>query len=155
MKKIITFAVLLLLSVSFALPAFAKEQKFHYLESERDVVISVSWPTEQPKLTFKAPNGTVYDPLSEKEGTLTVVNEKSMYYVIKNAPAGQWYVDLDKLGNDTVEIGMFDYQDALVIESFTLGEEKDGRMDVSFRVTQDEDRSYSYKIYAAVKKDGD
>ena len=43
MKKIITFAVLLLLSVSFALPAFAKEQKFHYLESERDVVISVSW----------------------------------------------------------------------------------------------------------------
>ena len=101
MKKIITFAVLLLLSVSFALPAFAKEQKFHYLESERDVVISVSWPTEQPKLTFKAPNGTVYDPLSEKEGTLTVVNEKSMYYVIKNAPAGQWYVDLDKLGNDT------------------------------------------------------
>ena len=64
MKKIITFAVLLLLSVSFALPAFAKEQKFHYLESERDVVISVSWPTEQPKLTFKAPNGTVYDPLS-------------------------------------------------------------------------------------------
>ena len=83
MKKIFTFAVLLLLSVSFALPAFAKEQKFHYLESERDVVISVSWPTEQPKLTFKAPNGTVYDPLSEKEGTLTVVNEKSMYYVIK------------------------------------------------------------------------
>lgn len=155
MKKIITFAVLLLLSVSFALPAFAKEQKFHYLESERDVVISVSWPTEQPKLTFKAPNGTVYDPLSEKEGTLTVVNEKSMYYVIKNAPAGQWYVDLDKLGNDTVEIGMFDYQDAPVIESFTLGEEKDGRMDVSFRVTQDEDRSYSYKIYAAVKKGGD
>ena len=70
MKKIFTFAVLLLLSVSFALPAFAKEQKFHYLESERDVVISVSWPTEQPKLTFKAPNGTVYDPLSEKEGTL-------------------------------------------------------------------------------------
>ena len=57
-----------------------------------------------------------------------------MYYVIKNAPAGQWYVDLDKLGNDTVEIGMFDYQDAPVIESFTLGEEKDGRMDVSFRV---------------------
>lgn len=155
MKKIITFAVLLLLSVSFALPAFAKEQKFHYLESERDVVISVSWPTEQPKLTFKAPNGTVYDPLSEKEGTLTVVNEKSMYYVIKNAPAGQWYVDLDKLGNDTVEIGMFDYQDAPVIESFTLGEEKDGRMDVSFRATQDEDRSYNYKIYAAVKKGGD
>lgn len=54
MKKIFTFAVLLLLSVSFALPAFAKEQKFHYLESERDVVISVSWPTEQPKLTFQS-----------------------------------------------------------------------------------------------------
>ena len=50
---------------------------------------------------------------------------------------------------------MFDYQDAPVIESFTLGEEKDGRMDVSFRATQDEDRSYNYKIYAAVKKGGD
>ena len=78
-----------------------------------------------------------------------------MYYVIKNAPAGQWYADLDKLGNDTVEIGMFDYQDAPVIESFTLGEEKDGRMDVSFRVTQDEDRSYSYKILCRGEKGGD
>ena len=89
MKKIFTFAVLLLLSVSFALPAFRKGAEIS-LSRNRNATwsISVSWPTEQPKLTFKAPNGTVYDPLSEKEGTLTVVNEKSMYYVIKNAPEG-------------------------------------------------------------------
>ncbi len=49
---------------------------------------------------------------------------------------------------------MFDYQDAPVIESFTLGEEKDGRMDVSFRVTR-RGPLYSYKIHAAVKKGGD
>lgn len=109
MKKISFILIVSLLLGIFALPASAEEHKFHYLDSERDVVIYVSWPTEEPNLTFRAPNGTIYDPNAKNENTVTTVGEKELYYIIYNAPAGQWYVELDKRGNDKVDIGMFDY----------------------------------------------
>lgn len=90
----------------------------------------------------------------KNENTVTTVGEKELYYIIYNAPAGQWYVELDKRGNDKVDIGMFDYQDAPVIESFSLGKEENGRVPVTFTVTQNENRSYEYKIYAAAEKGG-
>ena len=154
MKKISFILIVSLLLGIFALPASAEEHKFHYLDSERDVVIYVSWPTEEPNLTFRAPNGTIYDPNAKNENTVTTVGEKELYYIIYNAPAGQWYVELDKRGNDKVDIGMFDYQDAPVIESFSLGKEENGRVPVTFTVTQNENRSYEYKIYAAAEKGG-
>ena len=78
MKKISFILIVSLLLGIFALPASAEEHKFHYLDSERDVVIYVSWPTEEPNLTFRAPNGTIYDPNAKNENTVTTVGEKEL-----------------------------------------------------------------------------
>lgn len=83
MKKISFILIVSLLLGIFALPASAEEHKFHYLDSERDVVIYVSWPTEEPNLTFRAPNGTIYDPNAKNENTVTTGRREGtvLYYI--------------------------------------------------------------------------
>lgn len=155
-KRFLGFALAILLLGLFALPVAAATSRadFEYLESERDVVIQVAWPTEQPTVLFHAPDGEVYDPLEEREDTVTTLGEKSLYYVIYNAPAGQWQVEYDKGRNAEIEIAMFDYQPGLSIQSLELGEIANDRLAVTFHVAHPENKRYEYILSVVTEKNG-
>ena len=155
MKKLYRFFLLAVLSALLGLTALAAQQEFHYLESQRDVVISVTWTDAQPSVKFIAPDGTVFDPLEESDRTRTTIGDGAMLYVIFDAPAGQWSVDLEKRGTEQVAISMFDYLPAPEITAFTVGAAEDGRVQADFTVTMDEDYSYDYRIGAVISPGGD
>ena len=155
MKKFYRLVLLALTIALLALTALAAQQEFHYLESQRDVVISVTWTDAQPSVKFIAPDGTVFDPLEETDRTRTTMSDGAMLYVIFDAPAGQWSVDLEKRGTEQVAISMFDYLPAPEITEFTVGAIADGRVQADFTVAMDDDYSYDYRIGAVISPGGD
>ena len=155
MKKFYRLVLLALTIALLALTALAAQQEFHYLETSRDVVISVTWTDAQPSVKFISPDGTVFDPLEETDRTRTTVSDGAMLYVILNAPAGQWSVDLEKRGTEQVAISMFDYLPAPEITEFTASAVEDGRVQADFTVAMDEDYSFDYRIGAVIAPGGD
>lgn len=155
MKKLYRFCLLALTAALLGLTALAAQQEFHYLESQRDVVISVTWTDAQPSVKFIAPDGTVFDPLEETDRTRTTVSDGAMLYVIMGAPAGQWSVDIEKRGTEQVAISMFDYLPAPEITEFTASAVADGRVQADFTVSMDDDYSFDYRIGAVIAPGGD
>lgn len=157
MKRIILILTAAILVCSLAVPTKAQttEAEFDYLETSRDIVIWVSWPTEKPDIIFKAPNGTKYDPLVETSKTVTITGENDLYYTIYNAPAGQWYVSYDKKSNESIDISMQFYNEGLSISGFTLGEVSGNSLPVTFSVSHSGDKQFNYKISAVIEKNGE
>lgn len=133
--------------------AATTEAIFDDLDSERDIVLWVSWPTEQPDIVFIAPDGTRYDPTVESESTTTIFGENELFYIIYSAPAGQWRVSYDKKGNDEIEISMHNYNPGLTISEFNVGTLENDRIPVTFTVSGEE-RSYAYRISAVIDRSG-
>ena len=156
MKRILIFALLLTLLAAFAVPAAAAtvEETFATLDQAQDIVIWVAWEVEQPVVTFVGPDDTVYDPLTDTEGAELILSEYDLYYVIHNAPAGDWRVRYDKLGNESLTISMHPYTPGPAITDYTLGEVSGNRLNVSFYVEDAKDRNYDYTLSIATGKNG-
>ena len=159
MRKRIVLLVLAAVSLlcGLTLSSYAEEKEFAYLESSRDIVINVTWETAQPKVLFLAPDGRVFDPLADTDGTVTVIGDKAMYYLIRSAPAGQWHVDLTKQDAGSVQISWSDYHPSVRIESYSVGQVQGSEIPVTFRATCEDGNSryYQYRISAVVSKVGD
>ena len=155
-KRLILLLLSLCLMLGVAVPALAatEEADWEFIDTQKDLVIWVSWDVEQPEVVFIAPDGTVYDPAVSTDSTTTSVSTSTLYYTIKNAPAGQWRVRYDKKGNETLEIALQDYTPPLYIESLTLGSVSNNRMEVKFLVSAPEQRYYNYRISAVVDHTG-
>ena len=156
MKRWISILFILVLALSLAIPAFAatEEADLEYIDTQKDVVFWVSWDVETPEIVFLAPNGTEYDPMKEVNGTTTIFNDKNLYYVVMDAPAGQWRIRYDKGNNTQLDISIHDYQAGLTIESFTIGEVNGTRLPYQFVVSGSEDTYYNYRISAMIDHTG-
>lgn len=156
MKRCLTILLALVLTLSMAIPAFAatEEADLEYIDTRKDVVFWVSWDVETPDIKFIAPNGAIYDPMKQANGTTTILNDKDLYYVIMNASAGQWRIRYDKGNNTKLDVSVHDYQAGLIIESFTIGEVTDIQLPYQFTVSGEEGTRYNYRISAMIDHTG-
>lgn len=156
MKRCVLILLALVLTVSMAIPAFAatEEADLEYIDTRKDVVFWVSWDVETPDVVFVAPNGAIYDPMKQSSGTTTILNETDLYYVIMNAPAGQWRIRYDKGNNTKLDVSVHDYQSGVTIESFTIGKVNDTRLPYEFMVTGKDGTYYNYRISAMIDHTG-
>lgn len=156
MKRIISFLLALLLLAAMAIPAAAATQEGNMikLEEARSIVIGVQWDKEQPDVVFLAPDGTEYSPLVEREGTSAILSENALYYIIENAAAGQWRVRYNKKGNTTLDISVHNYQQPLVIQSFTMTPPEENRSTVKFTVNGPEGKRFYYRISVMIDHTG-
>jgi len=157
MKKITAFILLfamLLTAAAITVAAKSQEKDTFYLDNSQSIVIAVSWDKEKPAIIFIDPKGKEYDPQKEAEGTSTVGNDKSLYYIIENAPSGQWRVRYDKGKNEKINIELHEYKKGLLIESFNLGTVDGTHLPVTFKVSGEENVRYSYRISAMIDHTG-
>lgn len=148
MKRIIIALMVLSVLLCMAVPALAavEEAPLEFIDRQKDVVFWVSWDVAQPQIQFLAPNGAVYDPMVQSDTTSTMLGEGRMYYVVKQAPAGQWHIRYDKGENTLLEVSVHDYAAPLHIEQFQISQPNGDRMEVKFLVGGDADTVYQYRI---------
>ena len=156
MKRVLTFIFVLLLMAALAVPAYAapEEADLEYIDTQKDVVFWVTWDQEQPQIVFIAPDGTEYDPSVTSDTTTTVISEKDLYYVILDAPAGQWRIRYEKGNNSEISVSVHDYQAGIRIETFEAGSVEGNYIPVAFRATGEEGRLFQYKISAVIDHTG-
>ncbi len=131
--------------------AHAEEQRsfFTKLEQKEQLVISIEWENEDdpPYVVFEAPDGTLYNPAEEREGTMVSSGFTTIYYCIEEAPAGDWYVIYDKKSNEKIYIDPVKNSSVFAITDLTVSDIDTDSCKVSFTIPYDEDRSFNYKIY--------
>lgn len=156
MKRMISIVLALLLIGSMAITASAatQEEDLIYLKKSKDIVIWVKWDVEQPKVVFISPDDEEYDPTTTAENTETIFSENNMYYVIREAEAGQWKIRYDKGKNNTLEVSVHDYMAGIYVEYFTIDQIVDNNMTVRFKVGGQEDRRFNFRISAMVSHNG-
>lgn len=156
MKRIILvlLALTVLSGLALSVSAESTETWLIHLDNTKDIVITVTWETEQPSIVFIAPDRTEFDPTAEKAGTAVMISGKTMYYLIEQASAGQWLVRYDKGTNEKLDISVADYKTGPVVKSFALGTLEDDKLPVSFRIEGPEAQNYQYRLSAVVDYSG-
>ncbi len=159
MKRILCAFLAVLLGLFLAVPAAAAEEvkDLVYLNESKSIVIWAAWAKDKPSMVFIAPDGTEYDPSLSRTDTAVVENGKDMYYVIRNAQAGQWRIRLDRKNNaeGEIEISIHDYTAAVYIEEFSIGKVEGEYIPVYFRIGGDQEgRRVRYRISAMVDHAG-
>ena len=147
----ILLAVLLavpLFAVLLAFPASAELQRQFFTNNDREgeMVICVEWETERPVIRFIAPDGRVYDPSVQQEGTMTTVEDGMLYYYIQTAPAGSWEVEFDKLSNENIYVTREKIRGVFALEGLTVNDLGGGIFSLSFSVYSDDPVSYDYTV---------
>lgn len=158
MKKLILCLILAFWVVQQPVKTSAESitRNFEYIDTEKDILIHVIWEKEQPDLLFIAPDGTQYNPELEQEGAMTVIGADEMFYLIYKAPKGQWKITYDKKSNETIQIGVEDYNTNFFISSFTIGQMDGSMLPVVFQAEHSTyDVQYQYVISAVIEKLGE
>ena len=158
MKKLILCLILAFWVVQQPVKTSAESitMNFEYIDTEKDILIHVIWEKEQPDLLFIAPDGTQYNPELEQEGAMTVIGADEMFYLIYKAPKGQWKITYDKKSNETIQIGVEDYNTNFFISSFTIGQMDGSMLPVVFQAEHSTyDVQYQYVISAVIEKLGE
>jgi len=75
------------------------------LEESRDIVISVSWDTEEPDIEIVSPDKTVYDPQKVDE-ELVIRTDGTLFMLIRNPAPGKWKARCDKKSNEHVNVSV-------------------------------------------------
>lgn len=150
MKKllIILLTIFLCLPLCLVVHAETMETDLDYLYESQDIVIMVTWDVSEPSIVFISPDGIEYNPFSQYVNTNTILNEKSLYFTVKNAKSGLWRARYDKGSNNVLNVSMHTYSTPLFIDYFNIGTVSGNFIDVSFNVSADEEKYYRYKISA-------
>ncbi len=156
-KRLSRVLVCIYIIISFAsLNTYAKAdtKDLFYLDSERSIVFTIEWDTEEPDVELISPDGTFYDIKKEHKNTGIVKGDGYIFYLIKNAKAGQWKVKYDKKSNEEVTVSVDEYDTGLWIKDFKAGK-IDGRyMPISFTTEYEGDISFNYRISVIIDKSG-
>lgn len=152
--SVIIVAIALLVCMAMPVSAATEEAPLEYIDTQMDVVFWVSWDVKIPYIVFLAPDGTEYDPMVQYGNTTTIMSDTALYFVVMDAPAGQWNIRYDKGENTEIEVSIQDYSAPLYIEHFTLGQVEGNRIPVEFLVAGEEGTYFNYKISAVIDHTG-
>lgn len=156
MKKYISFLLAFFMLLCLPVTARAEQQEGTlYWYETGSMTIVVEWDVEQPSITFTDPNGLVYNPAVQQEGTNAAVMNGVLYYNIEAPAAGAWKYSYEKGKNTTVEVWVQADAEPLEIETFTIGTVADNSLSASFRVSGPENQYVRYTISAVAGETGE
>lgn len=156
MKKIIKNMLLSVVAVVFMISAevfaFAetKTADLVTLDSDTNLTVSVGYETEEPTVSFIAPNGDEVKEGSEGVEVKRDTEGKKIYFQISNAKRGDWKIVYDKKSNSQITVDFGKFSNGIWINSVTPGKLEGNTLEVSLDVSQTENIRYDYKLYAAV-----
>ena len=116
------------------------------LEGEKDVVVILTYDKELPEVSMTDPSGKVY--AAESDFAAVQKGDGAVYYYLRNAPGGTWYIDYDKKSNSKLEVHVMPWYQEAEIRSFVMEAPKEERIKVRAEVTAEENIGYAYYIYA-------
>lgn len=151
-KKLLT-PVLALMALLLILPvpadgagALPSQAELVVLDRRQDIVIAIGFDTETPDIALISPSGKVYARDSDYDHVERA--DRALYLYILNAEAGRWTISYDKKGNSVLDTMVTPWDHLLSIDSLTVGEVQDGRLNVSAEVSCDNRVRYQYYAYA-------
>lgn len=141
-------AVLCLLCL-LAQPALAAQTAdLITLDKTTDLVVIVSYDTEEPEMAFLSPDGGEY---AESLGNVTVERgDKVLYFHLNRAQPGQWQVRYDKKGNQELTIRFAQDVQSVFLTELTVQPPENDWAQVSFLAEYPEETSCNYIVYAAL-----
>ena len=142
--------LLFCLCFAFVIKTYAEsyERDVYYVDQDgRSFYIAVIFANEQDKtgIKLKGPDDK-YRKLDSK--TITTINEKNYIYIlVENADQGQWKLVFDRDPGDKVEIKAYADEAPITVDSVNVGTpDAENKVPVSFKVSQEDERNYSYEI---------
>lgn len=156
MKRLFKGLVLSVLTVVFMgfAEAFAfaetKTDDLITLDTDTNLTVRVDYETEEPTVSFIAPNGDEVREGSEGVEVKHDTEGKSIYFQISNAKRGDWKIVYDKKSNPQIGVSFGKFSDGIWIDSVNIGKLEGSKLEVSLEVSQTENIRYDYKIYGAV-----
>ncbi|MDR1765909.1 MAG: hypothetical protein LBR77_07465 [Lachnospiraceae bacterium] len=140
--------------VAGAFPAGAAQRvtDIFDLTESANMAVSIYYDTEEPTITFIAPDGTVYEP----GDLIAQIGDGAVCYYIPDAMAGQWQMAYDKKSNVNLDVNWAPYARAIRIAEFAFEALAGGQTqtNVTFRVDADVEGSYDYILYAVTVDEG-
>lgn len=121
------------------------------LEEEKDVVVILTYDKELPEVSITEPSGKVY--VAESDFAAVQKGQGAVYYYLRNASKGTWYIDYDKKSNSELGVHVMPWYQEAEIRSFTMEAPKEEQIKVQVDVTAEENIGYDYYIYAVTKRE--
>ena len=135
--------------------AEAEEGYFANLGAEDEFLVYIEWENSQPLLQFRSPQGVLYDPFTETEGTRSTISDKACYYYIEDAEKGRWNVIYDKLDNENIYITLESVTPVFLVENVTVDHVTGNSAEVGFEVSFAADRWVNYQISVSANEDSE
>lgn len=128
--------------------AFAKATKadLFYNDKKQDIMISISWETNDVSVTLIDPSGKSIDPGTATDTLSSVISDTGMFVMIKDAAEGQWQWNYDKGSNESLDVSVSKYKEPVWIQNFKLGAVSGSTVPFDFNTSSEEDIYYDYSI---------
>lgn len=144
------YAALLALALLFlgagAVKVQAARSELMTLDGAKDVVVIFTYDSEAPGVSLTDPTGKVY--AAETDFAAVQQGDHAVYYYLRDAAAGTWYVDYDKKSNQELEVHVMPWYGSVTVESFTMEPPAEDQITVRASVTAEENLYYDFYIYA-------
>lgn len=121
-------------------------QELTDLGMSRDIIVVVSYETQEPGVTLISPSGAEYTPESGCERVER--GGSSLYMYINDAEAGRWLIDLDKKDASAVEVTVMPWDRPLEVESLTVTGLVNNTLTARATIVSGEDRRFEYDVFA-------
>lgn len=151
MKKLfIIYAIALMVILAFPITSSAEESEMYFVENNCNLNVSIFWDIEQPELTIISPEGEEIFVFEDENENLTVSGNVASF-LIPNATAGQWLIDIADDKNEDLQIYCGEYIQGISIQNFSAEKIDTDTMNISFETNRED--SYSYEITAVPKNE--
>lgn len=135
--------------------AKTKTKTLMVLKKTENVVVTISYDVERPKVYFLDPSGKVYKESNASQRGMSVEESgKRISYFIMNAEPGKWQVVYDKKGNSQLDVDYGNFVPSLSIQTFKASVKNSGKAKVSFSCSYESDTDYNYELFAVTKENG-
>lgn len=155
-RKPYIYTVLLILTVLLLGPGPMKAQaarsELVTLDAARDIVVIFTYDSEAPAVSLTDPSGKVY--AAEADFAAVRQGDHAVYYYLKEAAAGTWYVDYDKKSNQELDVHVMPWYAQVTVQSIVMEPPAEDRITVRASVTAEEAIYYDFYLYAVTMKDG-
>ena len=116
------------------------------LHGNHNITMIVLFDAEPPIIQIISPSGDYKDMNTVRYR----IDSNFIQYFLPNAQVGTWAINYNLLSNADITVLYFDYEEQIFIQDFqaqTMANEQ-GNKPISFMVSADETRQFSYFIYA-------
>ena len=124
---------------------FAATAELVTLDDTTDIVITVGYDAEEPKVAFISPNGDRYENDEDFDGVNRAAN--IIYYYISDARDGSWQIEYEKGSNANLDVKVLPWHKSISVTSLSFVQAEN---EIECKYTVSYDDYFDYKLYACV-----